>query len=564
MVHGRYYTFDGMYRNTLDGKKVGDEESYNFNGSLEYRPGGAFSATLSGGIGHDNDGLAAVVLQDRFYNNCYLGVARQYYCGAVKEQHNATLDRAGLNGTDGLDRDSSRIAAQLEWDLDSFKVVSNSGAFFTDADYGYDSTYQGATALGATTVPGAPGYTRLATDPVRTGGVMRDEVTKRDEWSTELRAQSAQEQRLRWLGGVFFYQNRRSLAERHFVATAPTIDSGESRVDNQAVFGSLGFDITQRWEVTAELRYAEDKIGNLKKIPSNVLIEQKFESWSPRVTSTFKFTPDTMVYANVARGNKPGVINADLRFPPELLFADEEEAWSYELGTKNRLFNGRLTANAAVYFIDWTNQQITSSYTFPTGGTQSYISNAGKSEVKGVELEMEAALTDSLSAGLTYSYTDAEFVELNDAEAQQLFGDPSLEGKQLPGVPQQQASVFGKFAFDISSQFTGYVRADASYTDRKFDQIYNLAYTGYQKLVNLTVGMDSSHWRAQLFVKNLTDDRTPSSVSRYVDQLNLNVPQYVNANPAQNNVAGSTNLERAFFLPLAAKRQFGANLTYRF
>jgi hypothetical protein len=108
------------------------------------------------------------------------------------------------------------------------------------------------------------------------------------------------------------------------------------------------------------------------------------------------------------------------------------------------------------------------------------------------------------------------------------------------------------------------VRADASYTDRKFDQIYNLAYTGYQKLVNLTVGMDSSHWSAQLFVKNLTDDRTPSSVSRYVDQLNLNVPQYVNANPAQNNVAGSTNLERAFFLPLAAKRQFGANLTYRF
>jgi len=564
MVHGRYYTFDGMYRNTLDGKKVGDEESYNFNASLEYRPGGAFSALLSGGIGRDNDGLAAVVLQDRFYNNCYLNVARQYYCGEVKQQDSAKLDRAGLHGTDGLERDSSRVAAQLEWDLDSFKIVSNSGAFFTDSNYGYDSTYQGATALGATTVPGAPGYTRLATDPVRTGGVMREEVAKRDEWSTELRAQSAQQQRLRWLGGVFYYQNRRSLKELHFVATAPTVDSGENRVDNKAVFGSLGFDITDRWEVTAELRYAEDEIGNLKTVPSRVLIEQKFESWSPRVTSTFKFTPDTMVYVNVARGNKPGVINADPRFPPELLFADEEEAWSYELGTKNRLFDGRLTANAAVYFIDWTNQQITSSYTFPTGGTQSYISNAGKSEVKGVELEMEAALTDSLSAGLTYSYTDAEFVELNDVEAQQLFGNPSLEGKQLPGVPQQQASVFGKLSFDVGSQLKGYVRADASYTDRKFDQIYNLAYTGYQKLVNLTVGMDSSHWSAQLFVKNLTDDRTPSSVSRYVDQLNLNVPQYVNANPAQNNVAGSTNLERAFFLPLAAKRQFGANLTYRF
>lgn len=564
MVHGRYYTFDGMYRNTLDGQKVGDEESYNFNASLEYRPGGAFSATLSGGIGHDNDGLAAIALQDRFYNNCFLNVARQYYCGEVKEQDNVTLDRAGLRGTEGLDRDSARIAAQLEWDFDSFKIVSNSGLFITDANYGYDSTYQGATALGATTVPGAPGYVRAATDPVRTGSVMREEVTERDEWSTELRIQSNQDRRLRWLGGVFYYQNRRSLEERHFVAAAPTIFNGESRVDNKAVFGSLGFDITDRWEVTAELRYAEDEIGNLKTIPSTVLIEQKFESTSPRVTSTFKITPDTMIYANVARGNKPGVINADPRFPPELLFADEEEAWSYEVGTKNRLLDGRLTLNAAVYFIDWTSQQITSSYTFPTGGTQSYISNAGKSEVKGLELEMEAALTDSLSAGLTYGYTDAEFVELLDAEAQQLFGDPSLEGKQLPGVPQQQASIFGKFAFDLTPEFEGYVRADASYTDRKFDQIYNLAHTGYQKLVNMTVGMDSDHWSVQLFVKNLTDDRTPSSVSRYVDQLNLNVPQHVNANPAQNNVAGSTTLERGFFLPLAARRQFGANLTYRF
>ena len=564
MAHARYYTFDGMYRNTLDGKRIGAEESYNVDGSIEYRSGDMFSATLSAGFTHDDDGLAAVVLQDRFANNCFLNAPRQYYCGEIKEKSNGTLDRATLGDNEGIDRESERVSAQLEWDLGSFKIVSNSGAFFTDQEYGYDSTYQGATLLGPTTVPNAPGFSRAATDQVRTGNVMRIEATDRTEFSTELRAQSSDDDRLHWLGGLFYYQSRRDFEERHFAATAPTVFSGETRVDNVAVFGSLGYDITDKFDVKAEARYAEDQIGNLKTIPSRVLIEKTFDSVTPRLTLRYKLRPDSMVYVSGAKGNKPGVINADPRFPTNLQFADEEEAWSYELGTKNRVLDGRLEVNAAVYYIDWTNQQITSVFTFPVGGTQSYVSNAAKSEVKGAELEVQAALTDDLSAGFTYSYTDATFVRLMDAEARELFGDPSVAGNQLPGVPQQQASVFGKLAFSVGDQLQGYVRADASYTDRKFDQIYNLAYTGYQKLVNLTVGLDGEHFGAQLFVKNLTDDRTPSSVSRYVDQLNLNVPQAINANPAQNNVAGSTTTERAYFFSLPMKRQVGASLTYRF
>ena len=566
MVHGRYYTFDGAYRNTLDGKRIGDEQSYNVDGSLEYRTGDVFSATVSGGVTRDDDGMATVVLQDRFANNCFLNAPRQYYCGEILEKSNGTLDRATLAGNEGIDRESTRVSAQLEWDLGSFKIVSNSGAFFTDQEYGYDSTYEGATLLGPTTVPNAPGFTRLATDAVRTGSVMRIEATDRDEWSTELRAQSNDEEgRLHWLGGLFYYQSRRTFEERHFAASAPTVFSGETQIDNMAVFGSLGYDITKQFDVKAELRYAEDKIGNLKTIPSRVLIDKTFDSVSPRLSLRYKLARDSMIYASGAKGNKPGVINADPRFPTNIQFADEEEAWSYEIGTKNRVLDGRLEVNAAVYYIDWTNQQITSVFTFPGGGgTQSYVSNAAKSEVKGVELEVQAALTEDLSAGITYSYTDAQFVRLDDTEARELFGNTSVKGNQLPGVPQQQASVFGKLAFSMGPELQGYVRADASYTDRKFDQIYNLAYTGYEKLVNLTFGLDSEHWAAQLFVKNLTDDRTPSSVSRYVDQLNLNVPQAVNANPAQNNVPGSTTTERAYFFSLPMKRQVGASLTYRF
>ncbi len=45
----------------------------------------------------------------------------------------------------------------------------------------------GATALALTTIPMAPGAVRPATDVVRRQSVLRNEVSDRDEWSTELR-----------------------------------------------------------------------------------------------------------------------------------------------------------------------------------------------------------------------------------------------------------------------------------------------------------------------------------------------------------------------------------------
>lgn len=571
MLHGRYYTFGGMYRNSIDGRDLGGEESYNFNGSLEYRSQGAFSAILAGGITNDDDDHAAAVLQDRFSNNCYLDTPRQYYCGAVKEQDGATLDVAGLEGKEGVNRDSLRLSAQLRWDFDNFSVVSNSGLFNTETEYGYDSSYQGATAIAQTTVPNAPGYVRTATDPVRRGTVMRNEVTDRTEWSTELRIESNQQARVRWNGGLYYYQSRRDLEQRHFRPNpdtgivAPTIDSGENRVDNWAVFGSLGYDLTENLEGTVELRYAEDEIGNKKTVPSTVLIEQKFDTWSPRFTLTYKFSPEIMLYANVAQGNKPGVINPDPRFPPEIRFADEESSWNYEIGSKNTLLDGRLGLNVAAYYIDWDKQQLTTAFTFPTGGTMSYITNAGKSRVQGLEVEINAALTENFTAGLNYAYTDAEFVELLDGEANQLFGDPSLKGFSLPGVPEHQANLYARYGFIPAAGYSGFVRADVSYTSKKYDQVFNLAHTGDATVVNLTAGVSTERWDVSLFVKNLTDDRTPSSVTRYVDQLNLNVPQIVgNQPPELDNVPGTTTLERAFFYPLAAKRQWGMNLSYRF
>lgn len=575
MVAARYYNFGGMYNNTLDGRSVGGEKSTNFNASLEFRPSSDLSITLSGGYLHDRDEVPAIGLQDRFSNNCHFDNPGQYYCGSVHTIKAPTVNISGLEGlagglpsAPGLTRDGYRASLAINYEVGGFKITSNSGYFNTHTELGYDSTYQGATAIDQLGVPGAPGYVRPATNGVRTGSVMRNDVGSREEIFTELRVQTPKiADAFDVMVGGAYYTRRRPFEERHYPGangtTTPTIDSGTDRIDNVAVFGSINWDITDRMAASGEIRYAEDTIGNYKSA-TDVLAERKFVSVTPRFTLDYDISDTSMIYAIVAKGNKPGAFNSDPRFPVDVQFAGEETSWNYEIGSKNRFFDNRLTLNLSAYYVDWSNQQLTGTYVFPDLQTRGYIINAGQTRVKGIEIELQGNLTDELSAGAAYSINDARFVKFDDAEAGTLFGNTSVAGKLVPNIARNQASAFVNYLRPISDKLDLFARVDASYNSPKYAQIYNLADTGTKYLVNMRIGLQGANWKASLFVENLTDNRASSSVGRYVDQLNLNVPQYTNANPAQNNAPGTTNQERAFQIALARKRQFGITLAYNF
>ena len=87
-----------------------------------------------------------------------------------------------------------------------------------------------------------------------------------------------------------------------------------------------------------------------------------------------------------------------------------------------------MTANLALFYIDWENQAINAVECLPQldpndpngplgrCAESNIVRNAGESEVKGAELEMQWFPTDRQAYTLGYGYTDSELKEYVDKE----------------------------------------------------------------------------------------------------------------------------------------------------
>ncbi|WP_370336706.1 TonB-dependent receptor [Parvularcula marina] len=554
-VHGRYYDYGGEYKNSLDGQKVGEEQTIGFNGSLEFHPSDTVSMTLRAGYNEDDDGPAAQVVQSRFFNNCFLDQARQYYCGEVQEFDETTLDLARLGDDAGLTREVLRISGSMEWDIGGSGYILSSNAGYTDSSsvYGQDNTFLG-------NLNNFAGNT-----------LVRVEHIDQDEWSAELRLDTPASESIRGTFGTFYYEREKDSFRRFPMSTAVIADFGTQYTDNWAIFGAVEADLSPALTARAEIRYSEDTIG--VETAAGPVLEETFSSVTPRFTLDYQATDDMLLYGVIALGNKPGYINEDPALPADLIYVDEEEAWNYEIGAKTSWADNTFFLNVAAYFIDWDKQQLSNSV-FVGGVPTSIVTNAGKTEVKGFEIDSQWIPTDELKFDVGYAYSDAELTDFCDpVQGGELTGfdcvnDDGVQGgqtagNQIPNSPKHHFTASSQYTKPImDGQYDWFLRGDYAYISKKYAQVHNLAHTGDRSLLNLRTGFAKGDaWKLTFFVDNVLDDKTPSTVVRYADLVNGNfAPQP----PEQNNVPGTTPYERGFLFPLVESRQFGATFSINF
>jgi outer membrane receptor protein involved in Fe transport len=313
-------------------------------------------------------------------------------------------------------------------------------------------------------------------------------------------------------------------------------------------------------------------------------LEGDYKSFTPRGSLRFDVTQDVNVYFSVAQGNKPGTFNTGLcgqtvnasEFARLSLITPlevrEEETTNYEIGTKMRLLEGRMAIDAAIFFTDWTNQQVSQSQVIqPTVGnptTVSLISNAGSTEVRGLELNLRYKASRHWDLNLAYGYTQAEFVDNCDSVLAQLTAAPvttsgpcpsavppggaavnfvSVAGLLTPNAPEHTGSAGAEFHTPINAAgWELFVRTDFSYQSERFAEVYNHASTGDSSRVDARFGLKSEQWSLTFWGRNIGDDRSPTAVRRFI-----------NGNAA-------FPLQRAFDMAFPNGRLMGLTATYQF
>ena len=208
--------------------------------------------------------------------------------------------------------------------------------------------------------------------------------------------------------------------------------------ETYAIFGDFTYDLSEQLSLSVGGRYTWDKrTANILRqnylgggspffggagvafgaASTNFSGQRDFKKFTPRISLSFKPTPDDNIYASFSQGFKGGgfdprgvganapdlngngirgendEVAAFLSFRPESVD-------SYEVGYKGNAFDGGLTFALAGFYADYKDVQIPGSVACIVSGLPSFCgvtSNAGKATFKGVELEFNARLGESVA-----------------------------------------------------------------------------------------------------------------------------------------------------------------------
>lgn len=613
-VNARYYTFGGDYMNQVTGKRdIGDQKSRNGGGKLLFTPSDSLSIEANVGYSRDQDLGFADFFNGDTKNNCFLPVivgtvpltrsstrSAGYFCGEIElpKQFFYFNDALKKSGEYGSDREVIRASVKADYEINDWTATYVLSYNKSDDKQLIDNFVDGQRRLGAT----------AAADTV----VLDGGSTSVRDWSQEIRIHSPDDASIRGLAGAYYYREANgggvgdrivslrpeTLGQIRINPANPEFADDAGGVHNWAVFGLIEGDVTEDFTATFEGRYQEDIVfadnnrDGVVDVSPNGVLRAKYTSFLPRFTARYALSDDANVYLNIAHGNKPGGFNnvpllnmvaADVArvFADGAERYDEEKLWTYEVGYKASLWDRRASLTAAAFYNDWTNQGLTVGYPYlrispasPT--TFPRILNAGKSRIRGIELDANVRANDNLDFRVGYAYNDAEIRDYVDEVERDLRdtdgvigneatqGDPTgqVRGRKIPQTPAHQLILTGNLHAPVGGDLEGFLRSDLTYESNRWAQIHNLAGTGDSYLLNVKAGVETEVWTVTLFVNNALQDKTPTVITRL---FNFNKPLVI-PDPVLRAVGPNTRLTffRDFRVGAPRRREFGVTALYHF
>ena len=374
-------------------------------------------------------------------------------------------------------------------------------------------------------------------------GVYDDESQNQESQEFQL---SYDDQRLSAVGGVFLFREHDVTYSGLY---GPAIGLVTGSLNDQtnvsyAVYGQGAYKLTDRLSLTAGLRYTyENKdfsrsqkyfaattpfpvpYGAPGLLATDISTSHDWASWSPKLGLDFHWTPDVLAYASVSRGFKSGGFDGRANDAAGAKPYNPETLWAYEVGIKSTLFERRLTANAALFWNDYRDLQLSSFVADAHGGFAALFTNAGQATMRGAELELVARPVRGLTLNLVTGYLDGRY--------DRYIGPGGVDisrQRKLVNAPRWDVKLGGTYRFDLGERGAITVGADAGYRSKTYPTVSSsevLAQKGYT-LVNAFARYDSpgAKWWLQVGGKNLTDRRYINQGFDLSDSLGYQLAYY--------------------------------------
>ena len=317
----------------------------------------------------------------------------------------------GSYPTDGFNKQTlnqTGASMRLRWDLGKVSLHSITGYetvnFYSraDVDGGFGASYA---------PPMGPGFIPFTAETA-------DGLPTHRQFSQEFRIESNYASPLQWIGGVYAFNEHIAVDSFDFNTLGGGVQDGYAQQQqtskSQALFGSLNYAVSDKLKVRAGLRYTDDKkdftasrtmspVGGGPIGPLTANPRSTNTSWD--LSGNYELNKDTNAYVRVATGYRAPSVQGRILFADTISVANAERNLSYEAGIKQDLLNKRVRLSASVFQYTVKDLQLTAG----SGAVnQNRLVNADKATGHGVELDLQAILSDEWRATVGGSYNQTE------------------------------------------------------------------------------------------------------------------------------------------------------------
>ncbi|MEM9840401.1 MAG: TonB-dependent receptor [Pseudomonadota bacterium] len=535
---------DGIVEDAINGGDADDDQGRGVRAKVLWEPTETFSARFSADYQESDEECCNILFRNLTppdpasptpFLTAFGALQIAGFDPTVIDEDNRT---SFSNTPTGEETENYGASLQLDWDLGAVKLVSISAYRegnifeFNGADFGPLTVLDVA-----------------STD------------SETEQFTQELRLESADpDARLQYVAGFYYFDQDVNSTQRFEgvdlitfglasagLAALPPVPPQEQTTlhgasyDNWALFGQGTYALTDRFRLTAGLRYTSDEVSGFVDRQSSILLNSppvglvpifgdgSFEADTEEDNLGYRFigevdlTPSIMTYVSYARGYKGPAIQVDplFRAGASLPVVDPEIPTSLEFGLRSQFWDNRVTFNATAFRTEVEDYQAAA---FDPSALSFLLQNVGDVVSQGLEIESFFEVTDSLRLTGNFTFLDAEIDSFEGAscyvgqtEAEGCVGGiQDLSGGDLPFAADTSFYLGADYLFNLSSRIFGTAHVGYAYTgDTQFSLNNNpdTVQEAYGLLdAQLQLTLDDRYTFA-LFGTNLTDETFSSFIA---------------------------------------------------